>query len=141
MKLKINHLIPLIAITGGINVLWKKIRKIISNVLLEHSTLPHKNASSFGLSYYEIIVRPVLKLRDRNMIYTNNKEEDEMIGKALVSIYKTWLTVEPKHTDKIKEIITANIERKKNDNYKYFDKIIIEECGDRLYKGHKINDI
>ena len=48
MKSKINHLIPLIAITGGIGELWKSIRKIIFNTLLEHSTLPRENASDFG---------------------------------------------------------------------------------------------
>ena len=47
MKSKINHLIPLIAITGGIEDLWKTIRKIVFNTLLEHSTLPRESASAF----------------------------------------------------------------------------------------------
>ena len=140
MKSKINHLIPLIAITGGIEDLWKTIRKIVFNTLLEHSTLPRESASAFGLGYYEIMVRPILKLRERNMIYTNNIEEDEMIGKALINILKYWLVSEPKHTDFVKEIITANIEGKRNDNYNCFDKIIIKECGDRLFRGHNLNE-
>ena len=40
----------------------------------------------------------------------------------------------------MKEIITANIERKRNDNYNCFDKIIIKECGDRLFRGHNLNE-
>ena len=140
MKSKINHLIPLIAITGGIKELWKTIRKIIFNTLLEHSTLPRESASAFGLGYYEIIVRPILKLRERNRIYTNNIEEDEMIGEALINILKYWLVAEPKHTDFVKEIITANIEGKRTDNYNYFDKIITKECGDRLFRGHNLNE-
>ena len=74
------------------------------------------------------------------MIYTNNIEEDEMIGKALINILKYWLVSEPKHTDFLKEIITANIEGKRNDNYNCFDKIIIKECGDRLFRGHNLNE-
>ena len=140
MKSKINHLIPLIAITGGIEDLWKAIRKIVFNTLLEHSTLPRESASAFGLGYYEIMVRPILKLRERNMIYTNNIEEDEMIGKALINILKYWLVSEPKHTDYVKEIITANIEGKRNDNYNCFDKIIIKEYDDRLFRGHILNE-
>ena len=38
------------------------------------------------------------------------------------------------------EIITANIEGKMNDNYKYFDKIIIKECSERLFRGHNLNE-
>ena len=89
LKSKINHLIPLIAITGGIDELWKTIRKIIFNTLLEHSTLPRESASAFGLGYYDIIVRPVLRLKERNFEYTNNVEEDEMMEQALNKIYKT----------------------------------------------------
>ena len=74
------------------------------------------------------------------MIYTNDKEEDEMIGKALINIYKHQLIAEPKHTDFIKEVIVENIEGKKNDSYEYFDKIIMKECSDRLYRGHNLNE-
>ena len=74
MKSRINHLIPLISITGGINELWKNIRKIIFRYLLEYSTLPRESASSFGLGFYEIIIRPVLKFIKRNTEYTKNSD-------------------------------------------------------------------
>ena len=76
MKSKINHLIPLIAITGGIKDLWKSIRKIIFTNLLEYSTMPRESASSFRLGFYDIIIRPVLKLIKRNKEFINNPEED-----------------------------------------------------------------
>ena len=49
MKTKINHLIPLIAITGGIKELWKSIREIIFRDLLEYSILPRESAKAFNL--------------------------------------------------------------------------------------------
>ena len=57
------------------------------------------------------------------MIYTNNIEEDEIIGKALINIVKNWLVFEQKHSDSMKEIIIDNIEGKRNDNYKYDKRI------------------
>ena len=83
MKSKINHLIPLIAITGGIKDLWKSIRKIIFTNLLEYSTMPRESASSFRLGFYDIIIRPVLKLIKRNKEYVNNPEEDEILKNVI----------------------------------------------------------
>ena len=62
MKSKINHLIPLLSITSEIEV-------------------PRETESPLTLLYYEIIARQILKLSERNLIYTNNIEENEMIGR------------------------------------------------------------
>jgi len=83
MKSKINHLIPLIAITGGIKDQWKSIRKIIFTNLLEYSTTPRESASSFRLGFYDIIIRPILKLIKRNKEYVNNPEEDEILKNVI----------------------------------------------------------
>ena len=63
MKSKINHLIPLLSITSEIEV-------------------PRETESPLTLLYYEIIARQILKLSERNLIYTNNIEENEMIGRT-----------------------------------------------------------
>ena len=42
LKSKINHLIPLISLTGGIKELWKTIRLIVFTNLLEYSTMPRE---------------------------------------------------------------------------------------------------
>ena len=139
MKSKINHLIPLISITGGINELWKNIRKIIFRHLLEYSTLPRESASSFGLSFYEVIIRPVLKFIKRNTEYTNNKDEEEMLKYAAKELFKKWLVFEPNHTDELKEKIQKNIDNNIEDSYEIFDKLISIEKTNRLYKGHVLN--
>ena len=86
MKSKINHLIPLISIKGGLKELWKSLRHIIFKYLIKFSTLPRESASSFGLGLYEIIVRPILKFITRNANYTKNKEDEEMLKVALKEI-------------------------------------------------------
>ena len=70
LKSKIKHLIPLISLTGGIKELWKTIRSIVFTNLLEYSTMPRETASSFRLGYYDIIIRPALKLIKRNKEFT-----------------------------------------------------------------------
>ena len=47
MRSKINHLIPLIILTGGTEDLWKTIRKFIFHKIIECSTLPRESASAF----------------------------------------------------------------------------------------------
>ena len=59
MKSKINYLIPMIVLSGGMNELWKTIRKFIFVHLLEFNTLPRESISAFKFGFYEIIIRPV----------------------------------------------------------------------------------
>ena len=138
MKSKINHLIPLIAITGGIKELWKTIRNIIFTNLLEYSTMPRETASSFRLGYYDIIIRPVLKLIKRNKEYTNNQEEDEMLKDAAKKLFSHWLLAEPNQTDIVKEKIEKNL-TVVDENHEEFDKLIDLESFSRLYKNHNPN--
>ena len=113
VKSKINHLIPMITLTGGINDLWKTIRKFIFNHLLEYNTMPIESASAFNLGFYEIIIKPIKKLIKRNLDFTGNEDLNNMLNDCLMNVLKQWLIVEPKHTDKVKKMIIDNIEKKK----------------------------
>ena len=139
MKSKINHLIPLISITGGLKELWKSLRHIIFKYLIEFSTLPRESASAFGLGYYEVILRPVMKLRKRSKININNADEDELLKEGIKEIMKQWLVSEPKHTDEIKTRIIKNTNNEIEDSFEEFDKLLALESFNRLYKGHEIN--
>lgn len=139
MKSKINHLIPLLSIAGKIKDLWKNIREIIFRYLLEYSTLQRESALSFKLSFYDIIVRPVLKLIEKNKNYTNDIEEENMLNESLKEIFNIWLIAEPKHTDEIKQVIIKNIENNFQTSYDEFDALMAKESTERLYKGHNVN--
>ena len=56
MKSKINHLLPIIALTKGIFESWKNIRKVIFTPIMNRLTLPLKAASLMGLSFLETFV-------------------------------------------------------------------------------------
>ena len=88
MRSKKNHLISLIILTGGTEELWKDIRKFIFHYIIECNTLPRESASVFGLGFYEIMIRPLKKLIERNYQFTNNEEENEMLNDCLIQALK-----------------------------------------------------
>ena len=122
--------------TGSIEEVWKKIRKFIFNNLIEFNTLPRESASAFGLGYYEIIIKPIKKLIERNKSFSGNEEETNMLNESLISALKQWLIAEPNQ----KEIIVDNIEKNKTSNLKEFEAILINEYTERLYRNHIINN-
>ena len=140
VRSKINHLLPMLALAGNFEEVWKKLRKFIFNNLIEFNTLPRESASAFGLGYYEIIIRPIKKLIERNQSFSGNEEETKMLNESLISALKQWLIAEPNHTRKVKEIILDNIEKNKTSNLKEFDTILTNEYTERLYRNHIIQN-
>ena len=138
MRSKINHLLPLIILTGGIEITWKTIRKFIFDHIIEYKTLPRESASIFGLGYYELIIRPIKKLIERNYEFTKNEDEDKMLNESMKDALKYWLIAEPKHTDKINELIVNNIEGKKNTKLIELDVALKDEKIERIFRNHNI---
>ena len=87
MKSKINHLLPIIALTKGIFESWKNIRKVIFTPILNRLTLPLEAASLMGLSFFETFVKPLLKIKDK---YVENKQ-DELTKHVKTAINKTLI--------------------------------------------------
>ena len=125
-------------LTGGTEELWKDIRKFIFRNIIECSTLPRESASAFGLGFYEIMIRPIKKLIERNYQFTNNKEENKMLNDCLIQALKQWIKLEPKHTQKVKEVIVENIEKKKISSLLEMDELLKDEYCERIYRNHKI---
>jgi len=93
MKSRINHLLPIIILTKGIHESWKNIRKIIFTSILNRLTLPLEAASLMGLSFYEIFVKPLLKIIDKYSEH-NQTELVEYIQNAINKILAEWKNVE-----------------------------------------------
>ena len=74
----------MITLAGNIEEVCKKLRKFIFNNLIEFNTLPRESASAFGLGYYEIIIKPIKKLIERNQIFSGNEEETNMLNESLI---------------------------------------------------------
>ena len=117
----------MITLTGGINDLWKTIRKFVFNYLLEFNTMPRESASAFKLGFYEIIIKPIKKLIYRNIRFTENEDQNNMLNDSLIEVLKQWLIVEQKHTDKVINMIIDNIEKKKISSIEVMNNTLEEE--------------
>jgi hypothetical protein len=74
MRSKINHLLPIISLSDKLEDSWKVIRKAIFDIVLQTSTMPRESAAILKLSYYDIIVRPIINLA-RDIEYESETRE------------------------------------------------------------------
>ena len=62
IKSRFQHLIPLISFSGKLEDTWKNIRKSIFMDILNFNTLPRESGTLLGLSFYNIVVKPMIKM-------------------------------------------------------------------------------
>ena len=62
IKSKFAHLLPLITMSGELETTWNNIRKTIFRDVIDFSTLPKESGVILGLSFYSIIIKPLLKI-------------------------------------------------------------------------------
>ena len=94
MKSRINHLLPIIALTKGIFQSWKNKRKVIFTPILNRLTLPLEAASLMGLSFFETFVKLLLKIKDK-FIESKKDELIQYINDALNKTLIQWKNAEP----------------------------------------------
>ena len=139
IRCKYQHLIPLIATTDNLLISWKNIRKNIFNDTLVGNTLPREAAVLMEISYYNIIVKPTLKLLNNISLRTNDNFQVNtqivFIKKAIKNIFKTWLQAEPNLTTKMKEMIDDFISKNILHSLEEFNKAIYTEAAIRLFKN------
>ena len=101
IKAKFAHLIPMIALTGNLEITWKNIRSTIFNDILDRKTLPRETGTLLGISFYSIIIKPILKILDKEHI-KKDMDKYNFFKDAPKSTFKTWISVEPNNTPNIK---------------------------------------
>ena len=137
IKSKFAHLIPMIALTGNLELTWKNIRSTIFRDLLERKTIPRETCTILGLSFYSIIIKPILKLLNKEHI----KADEDMINfyiEAMKNIFKTWLKVEPNNTEKIKQYIDELLTNNTLKSIDEFEEEIYNQAAIRLYRNKTI---
>ena len=133
---KVNHLLPLISLTGNIEISWKCIRKIIFRNILNSSTLPLETAMSMGLGYYNIIIRPLVKLVERYNNFRGNNEETKFIKDATTKAILFWLQTEKKHPDEEKVMLQKIASNEIWLNVKDLDNILYKNLEKRLMRNN-----
>ena len=138
---KVNHLIPLTALTGNLSVLWKSIRKIIFKNILHKQTTPLETMPMLGLGYYNIIVRPLIKLIERNLKVIGDKNIYNILMGAVKKVMQIWLQFETKHEIQLKDKILKLSRGEEEIDIKVLDKLIQEEMKGRLRRktGEELN--
>ena len=137
IKSKFAHLIPMIALTGNLELTWKNIRSTIFRDLLERKTIPRETCTILGLSFYSIIIKPILKLLNKEHI----KADNDMINfyiEAMKNIFKTWLKVEPNNTEKIKQYIDELLTNNTLKSIDEFEEEIYNQAAIRLHRNKTI---
>ena len=136
MKYKVNHLIPLLALTDGLYESRKNIRAVIFTAIFKRLTLPLESAALIVLSFYDTFFKPLLKIREK---YIQNNQYDMVnyIEQALKKAAITWKNIEPNLTSQI----INNLLEVNNGNIKdlnTWDKEIKEQTHIRLFKNQII---
>ena len=139
MVTKINHLLPLISLNGYLEPSWKCIRKIIFRDILKKQTSPRETAVPLGLGYYNLIVKPILKMIDREYKFTKNIEHTSFLKKAAKKALIFWKSFEKKLPSEIDEEITNMIQDKKWFEARELDKKIYGNMANRLIRNSGVN--
>ena len=113
---------------------WKCIRKIIFRNILNRQTLPLETALALGLGYYNIIIRPLIKLVERFRKLRSNKDEESSVIDAAKKSILFWMEIEKKQVapvlDALQKITTGQIWMNETD----LDKLLYSNLTQRLMR-------
>lgn len=133
MKSKFTHLIPLLLTSGSISNVWKEIRRVIFHHILDKATLPLESCALMRISYYSVIIRPVLTLHE-SLLELKRMEEANFLKMAIIKGLSQWTMCEENNTVKTLEVIgkiqAGNIWLKKED----LDEVINTEAVRRILR-------
>ena len=132
LKAKIQHLLPLIALSGNSVKSWNAIRRTIFFKILNKYTLPKESRALFRCSFYDIMVRPLIKLGKK--IEKTKSAQIQYMTNALKNTLVVWKKCEPNLTTKLKATIDGIISGKSL-NLEELDDIVREEAAGRMFRN------
>ena len=139
IRSKFQHLLPLIAYSGQLEKTWNNIRKNIFYDTLKLNTLPKEAGTLLNISFYNIVIKPILKITEKiinsnqNILNTLHKD---FIKKAIKETFKVWIKVEKNNTTEILKLIDEVISKDKIIELERFEKIIYIEAAKRLFRNN-----
>ena len=131
---KVNHLLPLIALSGNLEASWKCIRKIIFRNILDKHTLPLETAVALGLGYYNIIIRPLIKFCRRYKDQRNNNDEEIYLKESVKRAILYWIQIERKQVEPVLEVLLSIANGQTWLNEDELDKLIYANLSKRLMR-------
>ena len=91
---------------------------------------------TMGIGYYNIMIRPLIKLVERYENLRNNNDEVNFLKSAVTKSINFWLQTEKKHPDKEKEILQKIALNQIWIKAKELDEILYKNIGTRLMRNN-----
>ena len=129
---KINHLLPLISLNGHLEQSWKCIRKIIYRDILKAQTTPLESAITLGIGYYNLIIRPTMKMIEREHNFLKNEDHLESLKSTAKKAIIHWKNLETKLPDDVEKQINQMIDGQNWYSVKDVDHLLYNNIGVRL---------
>ena len=141
IRSQFNHLIPLTILTNEIPQVWNQIRHQIFYLILQKQTTPREAAALFSCSYYDIMVKPILKIVQKNQAITTETDTIPFLKELLIKILTEWGILEPNHTPKINQMIENTINKTQWYKVETWSEAIREQAVLRLFKDTPMTNI
>ena len=129
IKSKFAHLLPLITMSGELETTWNNIRKTIFSDVIDFSTFPKESGVILGLSFYNIIIKPLLKIYEKEK-KISIPEHLSFFRESCKIAFRLWLQKEPNSTTPIKYLIE---DRLSYNNFHELE-VIYKESAKQLFR-------
>ena len=140
MRSRINHLIPIVTLSGNLHDSWKNIRSVIFNFVLERSTFPKESASLFKMGFYDIMVRPLIKVIDRYFNFVKDNEQANFLKTIATKAFITWISIENNQSEGVKSMV-SNLSNGEWYSLLQWDKTVREYAFTRIFRGTNLSDL
>ena len=101
--------------------------------------MPKESAALYGLSFYNIIIRPLIKII-LNTTENDNNEYKSFLCEAAKKAFILWTTFEKHHGERTLNLIENVIKNSSISPLEQWDKQIITDASARLFRNCNIPD-
>ena len=104
---RITHLIPLFVVSNRTEQLWTTLRKILFKYILNRCTLPKESAGNFKCGFFDIILKPILRLCESISETTSDVNYISFLRSACAKAALTMVTIETNHNQQVNQAVVA----------------------------------
>ena len=126
--------------SGQLEATWNNIRKTIFRDVIDFSTFLKETSVILGLSFYSIIIKPLLKIYQKEK-KISIQEHLAFFKDACKIAFQLWIQKEPNNTEPVKQLIEDFLSNNNFHELEEYEKIIYKESAKRLYRNQQIPDI
>ncbi len=94
----------------------------------------------FGFGYHDIILKPLVKLLERDFHVTQDPEQSNFLRIASKPAFLYWLTAEPNLTTEVKVMVADVVERDKWFTIGQLEETVRAQAVSRLFRNSDLPD-